>query len=1579
MYDRVAYTIRRSVAGLLFVYLFAAASALAAPRQLALVSGAVETAPAWRVVDADDATLRLAFTLDALQVEDVEANGETWQSLTIEGGALLGAEGAPGLPTAGRLVAVPDGAEVSARVVDHQTTVLPDLRLLPVQSPGEADFAYDRGVYATPGWLTPTNSTPTVAKAAGVAEAPIVLLGAPAVMAGQTVVPVTVCPVAYDPLARTARVAGNVEIELTFTGGATKTATRPVPPSFDTWMRDNVAGYDVRPRPAAALPGTYCIVRRGDGAIANRLAPLIEWRRRQGYHVEVLDVDVIGNQRYMIKNALQALYNDDSIPPLEFVTFVGDVDGPYFVMTASEGFSGYGGQGDHYYARLDSGDQLGDVHVGRLSFQTLLELQIMVAKIVNYEQSPPMGDTSWYRRACLVGDPEYSGATVVYVNQWLKGQLESLGWAQVDTVWSGNFPFEMMAAIGSGLNVFGYRGYYDMSGLTVSYINNLQNGGRLPVALFPTCETGTLSDYVCRSEAFLRAPNGGAVAAVGTATSGTHTRYNNCYYQGAWNGLLHNDDHRVGVAHTLGKTELYVNYQTGEPEAVAIWSVWNNLIGDPATDIWLGVPRSLAVDHPPVLPPGAVAVPVKVTSGVAPAAGLVVCAYRVGAPAVSGLTDADGEILLSVPPLASGPVSITVYGHGYLPYQGEISVDVAKIHCEPEEIVVDGDGVLNPGETVELSVAVRNLGVVDAPGVTATLGDGAPHGVVVAGELDFGDVPAGEVRWATASAVVTAAADAPDGATIAWPMTVSCDGGELNTLVETRVHGADFAVAGYAWSGGGATLDPGESGGLVLSLDNAGSVDATGVSALLTSRSPWVTVVDGVADFGDVAAGAMVDNAASPFSLEVFSLCYGGHLAALTLELTCADGRRQTREYVLPIGTAAGDAPCGPDDYGYYAYDDTDRDSYKAPVFDWIAIDPDHVGPGVDVGLGDFGWEQDDTRTIGLPFTFRYYGRDYDRVSICSNGWLAMGEMNLVPYTNGAIPSAGAPAAMIAPFWDDLQQYGGRRVYTWHDEVGHRFVVQWYGLFNAFSHAEQNFEVVLYDPAWHETPTGDGRILFQYERVGNTDTRDGYATVGIQNPERTGGLMYTFWNAYAAGAAPLAGGRAILFEPLGEVLLPSAACTPGAISVYTSAGSTVEEHLHIANDGEAGSRLQFSVAKIDPATVPAARAAAKNVTNTYVEFDADEYDAGATTTISMTVDCLSSDWEPIAAVELTLPPMVTLVTATDMWVPSSPLAWNGVAGSGVTTRWSGGTVGYDQTGRVDLVLAFDPALTGEANFVWTAFGLGWNLPPHQVSGALVLTQGEPRIEVIAPAAGDLAVIGDELDIAFAAANGPAVATIELQRVEDGPWEPLAEAVLLAAGTWTWTVAGEPGPWAVIRVSDMVDLAVSGESGPFAVGRNLDWLGLSSASGTVDAGASFDLILTLDATALSNGLYEANLVIDNSGGPPTTVPIRLVVAEGTGLEDAPPTRVALLGAHPNPFNPRTSIAFALPAEMEVELGVYTALGARVRTLLSGRHPAGRHRVLWDGRDAGGREVASGVYVYRLKTREGTLSGKVALLR
>jgi hypothetical protein len=101
-----------------------------------------------------------------------------------------------------------------------------------------------------------------------------------------------------------------------------------------------------------------------------------------------------------------------------------------------------------------------------------------------------------------------------------------------------------------------------------------------------------------------------------------------------------------------------------------------------------------------------------------------------------------------------------------------------------------------------------------------------------------------------------------------------------------------------------------------------------------------------------------------------------------------------------------------------------------------------------------------------------------------------------------------------------------------------------------------------------------------------------------------------------------------------------------------------------------------------------------------------------------------------------------------------------------------------------------------------------------------------------------------------------------------------------------------------------------------------------------------------------------------------------VVTGGGTAEAP-----MLGQNvPNPFNAETTISFDLPDDAEICLVIYDLTGRKVRTLVQAYRGQGRYTVVWDGRDEEGRDVASGVYLYRLEVRgRGVETKRMLLMR
>jgi len=144
-------------------------------------------------------------------------------------------------------------------------------------------------------------------------------------------------------------------------------------------------------------------------------------------------------------------------------------------------------------------------------------------------------------------------------------------------------------------------------------------------------------------------------------------------------------------------------------------------------------------------------------------------------------------------------------------------------------------------------------------------------------------------------------------------------------------------------------------------------------------------------------------------------------------------------------------------------------------------------------------------------------------------------------------------------------------IFMWHDTTNHRFVIEYDSLKIVPENGGslQWFEIIITDPAYHPTLTGDSEILFQYKTVGNNDANEVYSSVGIEDHTQTVGLQYSYDRTYPPSAATLAANMALKFSTntgrggiSGTVTLEGGGPAAGAI-IATASG----QHRVVAEDG----------------------------------------------------------------------------------------------------------------------------------------------------------------------------------------------------------------------------------------------------------------------------------------------------------------------------------------------------------------------------------------------------------------------------
>ncbi len=868
------------------------------------------------------------------------------------------------------------------------------------------------------------------------------------IMGGVSVAVVHLRAAKYNPAQKKIKVLKSAEILIHETGQILS-YDRPITETTAQVLRAVTPNWELVGLDAITVRGTLLYIVANNSTVPAELEELVTWRTRKGYTVEVAGPTEIGPMTTTyIKNYIRTRYNATD-PPLEFVCLVGDAGGPYNIPP----YYRHGGVGDWDYSRLDGNDLLPDVALGRYCFDTINALRVIVNKTYYYERepAPPDGGTNsnWYKAGgCFAG--QGSGISPVYTMRWVHERMLDAGYinADIDTVYyiyENVSDSKITSSINSGVSLWCYRGYYHMENYDEYDINQLHNERRLPFMTTITCATNDFDEdnglaAVCKNllKAGTTSHPKGVIGVIGTSSISTRTRFNNCLVGGVIQGLLREGIHTTGGSLSRSKLELYRCYPTDSTN-VASSCHYESLLGDPAVDVFTDTPETLYVDNPRSLPLPANALTLTVTNGSGqPVADAYVNLVKDSDVFVGDWTDADGQVVFNFRATSAGTLFVTASKHNHRPAINYTLVESRRRTVAPASFAFDidddnsggsqgnGNGLAEPGETIELAVPLTNWGVPIARGVIAMLNSSDPYVASIQdGHETYGDIGSRKTAQPQDDFDFTIADYAPDGHALQLTLTVEDVVDSWTGVVPIVVSNANLEYYSHTLSEvDNGILDPGESGVISFRLDNIGTRrTSTGTIAYLYSENPAVIITDNVSTFNTSSPGGQCDNQSAPFGIAATDSAFPGERIPLTCIFPLTNGFADTILLNLYIGSIASNAPTPPDGYGYWAFDNTDVAYEKHPTYSWVEIDPRHGGSGTVLNIIDDEDEGDMTVVVDLPFTFKYYGQTYDEICVCSNGWIAMGADQAMHATfrNWYIPGALGPSAMIAPFWDDLR------------------------------------------------------------------------------------------------------------------------------------------------------------------------------------------------------------------------------------------------------------------------------------------------------------------------------------------------------------------------------------------------------------------------------------------------------------------------------------------------------------------------------------------------------------------------------
>ncbi|MEO0077039.1 MAG: C25 family cysteine peptidase [candidate division WOR-3 bacterium] len=400
------------------------------------------------------------------------------------------------------------------------------------------------------------------------------------------------------------------------------------------------------------------------------IVPLAQWKYKKGLLIKVVKFSETGNNPEALKAFIINAYRFWDPRP-EYVLLVGDINQipPYNHY--------FCGPTDNPYGDVEGDAQL-EIAIGRLPCRSRQQLKMMIDKIFSYERTPYLAETLWYRKAITVRqDPgPYHNAGVNFVRQII---LNNSDFLQVDTLMAPvDSRRNLRDSLNQGRSYLLYTGHgagqhwvapFDMTPCVRNY-------RKLPIIFSWSCQTVLRQNFL--GQRWLKTGNirrqKGAVAYIGTTTSGLYAPYRNFVARNFFRAIFEHNVVNIGKALKEGLDSLWT--YTPDELGRTLYSEWN-LLGDPEMNLWTSVPKSMRIMYDSIISFNQQNFFVSATDeNGAPIINAKVCLmmsqdsnfYYVGE------TDRFGNVSFNINPIVADTIFLTVTAKNFIPHEGKILV-----------------------------------------------------------------------------------------------------------------------------------------------------------------------------------------------------------------------------------------------------------------------------------------------------------------------------------------------------------------------------------------------------------------------------------------------------------------------------------------------------------------------------------------------------------------------------------------------------------------------------------------------------------------------------------------------------------------------------------------------------------------------------------------------------------------------------------------------------------------------------------------------------------------------------------------
>ncbi|MBN1337800.1 MAG: choice-of-anchor D domain-containing protein [Bacteroidales bacterium] len=872
---------------------------------LSVYAGVVELkgnhASEFTILQDDFRSFRFSNTLDGFDFFDVKTNQGIFTQIMVSDYGFSIQEGNPKLPVLRKLIEMPHSGNFEVNIISmsHRDIYLGDYGILNqiipaqppvsknIEDPSDIEFIVNKETYQKDEFfaLEPVSFTEI-----GMMRS--VRLGR-----------LEVSPFQYNPVTNTLRIIEDIQVDIVFTGSDVMKTMEAKKELFSPYY-EGIFGFltNYKPMPGDELimdePVTYIII--SDPMFQAALQPFIQWKVKKGFYVieGYTNNPAVGTTTTSIKAYLKNLYDNPpaGVNPQSFVLFVGDVAQiPTFNGTAGSHVS------DLYYCDY-TGDIYPECYYGRFSATNLAQLQPQIDKTLEYEQYL-MPDKTFLDEVVMV-----AGADASHSQTWGNGQinygttyyfnlahgLTSHTYLQPEPG-GANYSQQIRQNVSDGVSYANYTAHCSTNGwadpsFTISHIAALTNAHKYPLMVGNCCSSLEFQTN-CFGEEILRAADKGALGYIGGSNStywdedfwwgvgfesiSANPVYNPAHL-GAYDRTFH--DHGEPLAQwyvTQGQMPSAGNLavtQAGSSMETYYWEIYH-LMGDPSLMVYFSQPPVTTATYDPLMPLGTASF----TVNTQPYA--YVAISKGGVLHGAAVANASGTAVVNLVPITvPGQADIVVTRQNGEPFIGNVVVAspngpyVLLDAFQIDDNAGNNNGQADFGENILLDVTLENVGSTTGTNLMATLISADPDITITDNSQAWPNIAPQATSSQNGAFAFTVSDDIEDQHVVQFDIEVT-DGNETWFSIFSITVNAPFLQAGNnmtindAVSGNGnGMLDPGETADVIIQAINSGHSASPSAFATLYSNSSYVTVNNGSFNLGIIGAGA---SASATFNITV--------------------------------------------------------------------------------------------------------------------------------------------------------------------------------------------------------------------------------------------------------------------------------------------------------------------------------------------------------------------------------------------------------------------------------------------------------------------------------------------------------------------------------------------------------------------------------------------------------------------------------------------------------------------------------------------------------------------------------------